>query len=127
MDLILIISNNPQVRTRYPRTHWVSGSPRDVFIQGRDYVHQGYCLLSHPLAGSLKPYQTPYRSLVLKRGYTSVDLVSLSIIEQSIRLVDDLGCNGFERYSPQVLEDLQIIDYCLFNNAITEERRDIEC
>ena len=34
----------------------------DVLTKARDYIHKGYHLLTHPLAGSLKPNQTPLNS-----------------------------------------------------------------
>ena len=58
----------------------------DVLQAARDYIHRGYALLSHPLAGSMKPNQTPFKSIVL--GTESLEGANefrdLELIEESI-------------------------------------------
>ena len=58
----------------------------DVLLAARDYIHRGYFLLTHPLAGSVKPNQTPFRSIVLSEESLegAEDFRDLRLIEESI-------------------------------------------
>jgi hypothetical protein len=41
-----------------------------VLLTVRDHIHSGARLLTHPQAGSVKPYETPYRSVLVYRPET---------------------------------------------------------
>ncbi len=60
----------------------------NVLQAARDYIHRGHALLSHPLAGSMKPNQTPFKSIVL--GTESLEGANefrdLELIEESIEV-----------------------------------------
>ena len=58
----------------------------EVLCEVRDYIHEGHVLLSHPMAGSLKPNQTPYKSIVLEGlPATREEIIeSVMLIETSI-------------------------------------------
>ncbi len=51
----------------------------------RDKVHTGSQIISHPLAGSVKPHETPYRSIVIYNNKGTLNIESLCIIEQAIK------------------------------------------
>ena len=60
----LIVTNNPMVRERYSQQYdlkYEETSFVGVLKQVRDLVHRGYRLLTHPLSGSIKPNETPYK------------------------------------------------------------------
>lgn len=90
----------------------------DVLIEVRDLVHRGYELITHPLMGSVKPNETPYRSIILKQC-SGTDLQSVDIIENSIQAYEK-----FERMKPapnwsqKVLEDFQFVDRRLFESSL---------
>ena len=83
----------------------------------RDRVHQGAKLLSHPLSGSVKPGETPYKSIILTMGKGDVDEQSLRLIENAI-----LACAKFQqrcdRYRPAVDLDCRLIDWTLLEGAL---------
>ncbi|MGF1702015.1 GrdX family protein [Photobacterium makurazakiensis] len=84
-DKLEIISNNlslANLSTHIKITH--RDHIDDVLNFTRDKVHLGAKLVSHPLAGSVKPHETPYRSIVIFNQQQGLDLESLNTIEQAI-------------------------------------------
>jgi hypothetical protein len=86
---------------------WQEGNFNSVLIAARDLVHLGWRLLNHPLSSSIKPNQTPYKTLVLARG-KELDCQSLSVIEAAIATSKKLG--EFPGSTQAILEDLQFMD-----------------
>ena len=87
-----------------------------VLIAARDRVHLGHKLLTHPLSGSVKPGETPYKTVILSgdRGAASIAEESLRIIEDSIQTCLKLTAGAKKRaLSEKILEDFQLIDYSL--------------
>ena len=80
----------------------------------RDYVHKGHALLTHPLSGSVKPGETPYKSIVISKDAGSLDLKSLSIIEESIAC-----CRKFDSKTipESALRDFMEIDLSLIQGG----------
>ena len=65
----LIISNNKLVKedlSIYAEVMLVEGSLLQTMEQTRDLIHKGYILLTHPLSGSIKPNETPYKSIAVE-------------------------------------------------------------
>ncbi len=116
----IIMTNNPLVRDRYRGQYSVEyqdGIYMDLLVRVRDKVHAGHKLLTHPLSGSVKPNETPYKSVMISQKRGTMDLESLSIIEEAI-----VACRKFPvKYDglPQrVLEDFQLVDLTLIDSAI---------
>jgi len=87
---ITLITNNPACFAEWSMTYdclfneaWDYGQ---VLVQAYEKIGEGYQLLTHPLAGSMKPNQTPYRSILLSRRplYGCGDFDSLSIIHTAL-------------------------------------------
>lgn len=68
----ILITNNPKVYAAYKDEMEVEflkdKSYGEVLEVTRDAIHRGAGALTHPLAGSLKPNQTPYRSMIIDAG-----------------------------------------------------------
>lgn len=117
---MIIVTNNPKVRDTFidKETIWVNGSFRDVLIQVRDMVHQSHTLLTHPLSGSVKPNETPYKTIAIEPGIR-LDIDSLLMIENAIDVYDRLQA---DRETPSwplgVLADFMVIDCDLINCAV---------
>lgn len=117
MEKAFIISNNPIVWQTYRQSQKINGSLRHVLIHGRNLIHQGCKLINHPLAGSIKPNETLFKSLILTGKGKAIDCQSLRLIESAIEVVDKLPV--LERnWSNQVMEDFAIIDLSLLRTAI---------
>lgn len=125
-----IITNNPYVANYCGFGHddeFISGDASSVIIRCRDLVHKGWRLLNHPLAGSLKPGENPYRTLLLEEG-DSLDFESLSLIEAAIETSQKfeprwagLLSTGRSVQSPEVekiMDDFKVIDFSLFKSAV---------
>ena len=67
----LILTNNPLVvdcldgRGDYTIEYHPELDHRAVLVKARDLIHKGHILYTHPLAGSVKPNETPYKSLIV--------------------------------------------------------------
>jgi len=106
----VIITNNPAVVEGFQMDSChIKGDVRKVFTTVRDAVHKGARILTHPLSGSVKPNESPYKSIVITVATGKLDLKSLSIIEDAIAMLDRLPDKNRE-YDESVLEDFRIID-----------------
>lgn len=84
---VYILTNNPSVSERQPGklpVEYLTTDYMGVLEEARDRIHKGAALLTHPLYGSVKPGETPYRSLLIREGGMGVDLQSLELIESAI-------------------------------------------
>jgi len=113
-----IISNNPLVWNRYPAVIKVQGRFRDVLIEARNAIHKGQRLLTHPLTGSIKPNQTPYKSIILTipQDTNTVDLESLQLIEDALAVVNKFGPLKVT-LTEGMLNDYQVIDLSFMESA----------
>lgn len=95
MNKLVILTNNPTVlkyleknslNTAFQLT-WIDGFTEDVLRSARDYCHKNHKLLTHPLTGSIKPNQTPFKTVVLETlpGNTLWDLASIHLAEASLQ------------------------------------------
>jgi hypothetical protein len=118
----LIITNNPIVSEKFGneyRVEYVDQSFEDLLARVRDFVHKGYVILTHPLSGSIKPKETPYKSVLLSEVplLTGVEGESLKLIENSI-----IKAKAFEdktnNLSESVLNDFRLIDLSLLESAL---------
>ncbi|PWJ49242.1 GrdX family protein [Faecalicatena contorta] len=116
-----IITNNPLVLKKLDKAHDVifhEISYEEILREVRDRIHEGHRLLSHPLSGSVKPNETPYKSILITKGKEMrLDLKSLELIENAI-----LACAKFhfktDTYTSETYEDFQLIDWTLLESGL---------
>lgn len=114
-----VLTNNPMARSKYSSiVEYCDGTVEDIFTAVRDAVHMGAILISHPLAGSLKPNENPYKTVVLSTRKGSLDDYSLTLIEGAIAVLRKMPPKN-RTYPPQVHEDFMVIDLDLLDSAIT--------
>ena len=118
MDNFDIITNNPAVVNAHPKfAKYYDEGVLEIFTIVRDLVHRGAKVLSHPLSGSIKPWETPYKSVMVSRPDGNLDFESLKYIENAIGIMKNRSaCSNV--YSEEVLEDFSVIDLVLINSAI---------
>lgn len=118
---LLIVSNNPRVLDDFDHLNIHScASYEEVLHQVRNKVHAGARLLMHPLAGSVKPGESPYRSVVIDDNEGALDMQALEIIEGAIDRYNTLTAVPRHRvYNEQILADFQVIDRQLLISALT--------
>lgn len=113
------LTNNPLARDKYLSiVQYREGTVEDIFTAVRDAVHMGAVLISHPLAGSLKPNENPYKTVVLSTRKGRLDNDSLALIEGAIAVLRKMPPKN-RTYPPQVHEDFMVIDLDLLDSAMT--------
>ena len=116
----IIITNNPAVAEKNNNVVlFVDGSAEETLIKVRDLVHQGYELISHPLAASLRMMFSPFRSIILGRKLERVDGFSAEIIEDSI--IKYKMHMDFRKKDMAHGEDYKMIDQILLESALNEQ------
>lgn len=122
-----ILTNNSQAVEEFGNTHdvrFVDGKLIDVLITARDLINEGAVLLSHPLYGSVKPNETPFRSLLLQQGKPQIRGIQTKPDPESVRLIGN-AISAFEKFidkkevtDPQLLEDFEVVDLSLLKSAV---------
>ena len=116
---IKITTNNPAVDNKYKDfTLFHDCSVENIFILARDEIHLGAKLINYPLSGSIKPNESPYKSLVLSNERGSLDTESLMMIESALATLRKLPKRDRE-LPERALNDFQVIDLDLLDSAIT--------
>ena len=125
----VLVTNNDRCRDAFQENFRVEFSPdwtyHDVLIHTRDLLHQGYRLTTHPMAGSLKPNQTPYKSILLTPHTLKSDSLmdDVMLLEKCIENHDKFMKNHeLFHWSDKIKEDFKTVDLSLIqgaaNNAI---------
>jgi len=113
----VILTNNPDVATAYPGlARYHESTVMGVFTATRDAIHGGALLISHPLSGSIKPTESPYKSVIISQKKGSLHYKSLQIIEDAISLLARLPGKNYT-YDESILKDFRIIDLDLINSG----------
>ena len=120
---MVIITNNVKVRELFENTHEVvmleGAGYLDVLHSVRDRIHQGNKLLTHVLSGSIKPNETPYKSVAISKEAGSLDLDSLAMIESAITTYHKFHhVPDNPKWIEPLLEDFRLLDLTLIRNAI---------
>ena len=116
-----IITNNEMVRDKYASQVTVEFHPvkyTEIMRMTRDYIHAGHKLLTHPLAGSIKPNETPYKTIFLTKSKKKMDSESLRIIEEGIIACKKFGKERFPNMPENMRQDFRTIDCSLCDNAM---------
>ena len=123
--MFLLVTNNQLCFQKYKKTIRVDfleeGSYLDVLIKVRNYVQSGYRLETHPLAGSIKPNQTPYRTVLLSDG--SLDEKEQTehelMIEDAVLMTRQfLLKKPLPLWAEDILDDFRLVDLDLIGSAI---------
>ena len=117
---MLIITNNPIIEENVKNIEIKTLDTDHIgtLKYCRDLVHEGYELLSHPLYGSVKPNETPYRTVIMKKG-KSLDINSLNLIEDAIETAEKFKNNkATPLWTERVLDDFRVIDFDIMRNTI---------
>jgi len=121
---MIIITNNDKVMIEMDtlcEKEYVQGTFKDVLINVRDRIHKGHRLLTHPLSGSIKPNETPFKSVVITKAANGLDFDSLNTIENSIKIYENFMKNQIhfgDTKKKQFSDDLKLIDYELLSGAL---------
>ena len=120
MSKYMVITNNPLVRSRLDDTYeviYLELSYEELLKVVRDRIYEGHRLLTHPLSGSVKPKETPYKSVLISERKEKVDGETVRLIENAI-----LVCQKFQDkskyYKEEVYKDFQLVDWTLLESGL---------
>ncbi|MDO5088408.1 MAG: GrdX family protein [Leptotrichiaceae bacterium] len=123
LEKALLITNNDKVYEKYKNVLQciLVEKYEEVLVKVRDFVYDRHILLTHPQASSLKPNQTPYRSvMVYPKGEKEDNTKDILLIEkcmETFRQWQDIACTP-EDYRKKVAEDFKTIDLSVIDNII---------
>ncbi len=93
---------------------------RDILLRARDYIYDRNKLLTHPQASSLKPNQTPYRSILVYEGSGEDNTADILLIEKCIEVFlawQDIAKTP-KNYKNNIKEDFKTIDLSIVDNIM---------
>ncbi len=119
----MILTNNSKVAEDFAENNQMEyledKAYLDVLYLSRDLIHKNHTLLTHPLSGSIKPNETPFKSLALSLEAKEFDMQSLEIIENAIATTEKLLKDCKVREWPErIINDFKLIDYNLISSGI---------
>lgn len=117
---LCVLTNNPLAKACLPADYQVDFeniSYREVLIKARDRIYAGHRLYTHPLAGSVKPNETPYRSVVISRTAKGMEPEEAALIASAVETFDKFTPRK-RALTPEMLSDFQLIDYTLLCGAL---------
>ncbi|WP_288519747.1 GrdX family protein [uncultured Brachyspira sp.] len=117
----LIVTNNSKVFIKYKENYNIefidSESMYNVLIKTRDLLHSGYKLLTHPMSGSLKSNQTPYKSILLIKN-NEANLDDILMIENAIDNYNKFLKNrALTNWTEAIKNDFKTVDLSLISSC----------
>lgn len=117
----LIVTNNPLVARcmggAYQIQFFEGLSYREILVKVRDLVYAGHTLYTHPLAGSVKPNETPYRSVLVSRTAHTMAPEQAEIMSNAVVAYDKFTPRD-RVLTDKMRFDFQLIDYTLLAGAL---------
>ena len=122
LEKATLITNNDRVYEKYKNDLEVIllKTYEEVLLKTRDLVYDRHVLLTHPQASSLKPNQTPYRSVVVYPKGEEDNMKDIMLIEKCIetfRQWQDIAKTP-DSYEDKVANDFKTIDLSVIDNII---------
>lgn len=120
---MIIVTNNESVYNTYKDIikieYFEDYKFLEVLTHCRDRVHKGGKLLTHPLTGSVKPNETPFKSIMMSDETGPLDVESLTMIESAIEVTKKfLNNSEIKEWPERILDDFRLIDFRLIRSAI---------
>ena len=122
IEKAVLLTNNSRVYEKYKdsmKTVYVD-SYEEVLIKTRDMVYDRHILLTHPQASSLKPNQTPYRSIIVYPKGEEDNMKDILLIEKCLETYCQWQKTAPRprKYSDRVLYDFMSIDLSIMDIVI---------
>ena len=126
MEPCIIITNNPMAAQKFADRGEMVFLPeadyRQVLVAVRDKVYLGHQLMNHPLYGSLRPNETPYRTVALTASrLPQPDAEMCMIMSDALTMVDRFTLPEVSAMSQRIRQDYQMIDCDLVQRTLTVE------
>lgn len=122
LEKAMIVTNNDKVFEKYKEVINVIllDKYEEVLIRVRDLVYDRHILLTHPQASSLKPNQTPYRSIAVYPQGEEDNMKDVLLIEKCIETFHQWQeiAKTPDGYEDRVGDDFKTIDLSVVDNII---------
>lgn len=123
--MYLLVTNNrlcfEKYRDRVRVDYLEDGSYLDVLVRARDYVQKGSRIETHPMAGSIKPNQTPFRSVLLSdRKMDGDEVIENELMIEDVVLMTKkfLSDRPVRKWDESIVNDFRQVDLELISGAI---------
>lgn len=119
----LILTNNPLVPAcmeghgAFTIRFMPEKSFREILLAARDMIYAGHILYTHPLAGSVKPGETPYKSIVVSLTPHGMENDHALLIANALEVCDKFQTIDWSD-NAEAQNDFQLIDYALLAGAL---------
>lgn len=122
LDKCILVTNNDRVYLKYRDEIKciLLDNYEDVLIKVRDMIYDRHILLTHPQASSLKPNQTPYRSIIVYPKNNEDNMNDVLLIEKCLEVFkawQDIALTP-KKYESRVSEDFKTIDLSIIENVV---------
>ena len=124
---VLIVTNNSKVFIKYKENYNIefidSKTMYEVLIKTRDLLHLGYKLLTHPMSGSLKSNQTPYKSILLmkNKNFENAYFDDILMIENTIENYNKFIKNRhLTNWTENIKNDFKTVDLSLIESCFNK-------
>lgn len=126
----VLVTNNPECQKRYGGEMTVEyqedWSYLDVLYRVKEQIARGLVLITHPLAGSLRPNQTPYRSVILadRTIEDKTPQEDIFLIKNSIETCKKFfRCRTLPDYPPSLRKDFRTLELSFLEGAMAHARQ----
>ncbi len=118
-DLLVISNNSLVAELDEIEISMFTGNPREVISRAFSMAASGHELLSHPLNGSVKPNQNPFKSILMSRKTRPVDQQSLKVLNSCLSMTEDmLNDRPLYPIPAEISNDYQLLDFDLLLTSI---------
>lgn len=118
----ILVTNNDRAAKKYAEVVQevcMMDSYKEVLEKVRDLIHTHHKLLTHPQASSLKPNQTPYRSILLYSKGEQDNVSDILLIEEAIGTYEKWAeIKKTPKYNEKIAYDYKTIDLSMIENVI---------
>lgn len=115
-----IITNNPLVKLKYKDLYPMDYHEDATFLETLEFtrskVHSGYEILTHPLTGSIKPGETPFKSIIISEEASKLNFDSLKLIEEAIITTKKFVLK--RKWTDKIISDFKLIDCDIITSGI---------
>lgn len=122
LNKCILVTNNDRAASQYESSFgeiYLLTTYEEVLIKTRDLIYSHHKLLTHPQASSLKPNQTPYRSILLYSEGNRDNMDDIQLIEEAIGAFEKWSAvKRLPKYDEKILYDYQTIDLSMIENVI---------
>lgn len=134
--LLALYSNNPLFTRICQQTEYglfADVSALKILQNARDAIHRGWGLFNHPLYGNYRPYQQPFRTILLFNSTCAascespaqVDLESLHLIEEALQVFSNNRVVSPSEVPRKMFEDCAEIDFALMQLTLEKAGVDV--